>query len=109
MAGLGKLRDASLASVFAPYTDAQYVNDVRAAAVAAWADSAPDDPKLAEALRRLTSDRNRTIREDAVKRLGALHHESDLPLLRELAGDPDPTIAFFAKEGVEDTEKFVKK
>src|SRR5689334_16616339 len=90
LTGLGKLRDASLAPVFAPYTDAQYVQDVRAAAVAAWADAAPDDPKLAEALRRLSSDRNRTIRVDAVKRLGALHHESDLPLLRELAGDPDP-------------------
>ncbi len=109
LTGLGKLRDTSLGPTFAPYTDPQYVPDVRAAAVASWADSAPDDPKLAEALRRLTADRNRTIREDAVKRLGALHHESDLPLLRELAGDPDPTIAFFAKEGVEDTEKFVKK
>jgi aminopeptidase N len=107
--GLGKLRDASLAPVFAPYTDAQYVQDVRAAAVAAWADAAPDDPRLAEALRRLSSDRNRTIRVDAVKRLGALHHEADLPLLRELAGDPDPTIAFFANEGVEGTEKFVRK
>jgi HEAT repeat protein len=109
LTGLGKLRDASLAAVFAPYTDAQYVSDVRAAAVAAWADSAPDDPRLTETLRRLTSDRNRNIREDAVKRLGAQHHESDLPLLRELAVDPDPTIAYFAKEGVEDTEKFVRK
>jgi HEAT repeat protein len=107
--GLGKLRDASLAPVFAPYTDAQYVQDVRAAAVAAWADAAADDPRLAEALRRLSSDRNRTIRVDAVKRLGALHHEADLPLLRELAGDPDPTIAFFANEGVEGTEKFLRK
>ncbi len=107
--GLGKLRDPALAAVYDGYTDAKYVQDVRAAAVAGWAAAAPDDPKLAERLRRLTSDRNRSIREDAVKRLGALHHEADLALLRELEGDPDPTIAQFARDGVEGTEAFLKK
>ena len=108
--GLGKLRGpVARRRCSTAYTDAKYVQDVRAAAVAAWASAAPDDPKLAERLRQLTSDRNRSIREDAVKRLGALHHESDLPLLRELEGDPDPTIAQFAREGVEGTEAFVKK
>ncbi|HEY1435574.1 MAG TPA: M1 family aminopeptidase [Thermoanaerobaculia bacterium] len=107
--GLGKLEDPSLSPLFASYTDLQYVQEVRAAAVAGWAAAAPDDPKLAEKLRRLTSDRNRTIRENAVQRLGALHHESDLALLRQLSGDPDPTIAQYAKEGVEGTEAFTKK
>jgi hypothetical protein len=56
----------------------------------------------------MTDDRNRTIREDAVKRLAALHHESDLVLLQALEGDPDPTIAYYAKSGVEETRQFVK-
>ena len=85
------------------------MQDVRAAAIAAWAAAAPDDPKLAEALRTMTSDRNRSIRESAVKRLAALHHESDLALLRELEADPDPTIAYFAKSGAEETEGFLKR
>jgi HEAT repeat protein len=109
LTGLGKLQDPTLAPVFAGYTDAQYVQDARGAAVAGWASASPDDPKLAERLRQMTSDRNRSIREDAVKRLGALHHESDLALLRELESDPDPTIAQFAREGVEGTEAFLKK
>ncbi len=107
--GLGKLEDPALAPVFESYTDPKYVQDVRAAAVAGWAAAAPDDPKLAERLRQFTSDRNRAIREDAVKRLGALHHEPDLALLRELSTDPDPTVAEFARSAIEDTEGFTKK
>ena len=107
--GLGKLEDPSLAATFAGYTDPKYVQELRSAALAGWSAAAPDDPRLAARLRELTADRNRTIREDAVKGLAALHHESDLALLRELEGDPDPTIAQFAKEGAEETEKFVKK
>ena len=91
------------------YVDPKYVQDLRAAAIGAWAAAAPDDSKLAELLRTMTSDRNRTIREDAVKRLAALHHEADLTLLRELEADPDPSIAYFAKSGVEETEGFLKK
>jgi aminopeptidase N len=109
MLGLGKLQDPSLAPLFDSYTDTKYEQEVRAAAVAGWAVASPDDPKLDDRLRTLTADRNRTVREDAVKRLGELHHESDLPLLRELSGDPDPTIAQFAREGVDGTEAFLKK
>lgn len=107
MQGLGKLHDPSLASLFDSYTDTKYEQEVRAAAVAGWAAAAPDDPKLAERLRKLTNDRNRQVRENAVQRVGALHHESDLPLLRELSGDPDPTIAHFAREGIEAISLFV--
>jgi len=107
--GLGKLEDASLAGTFAGYVDPKYVQDLRAAAIAAWAAAAPDDPKLADSLRSMTSDRNRSIRQDAVKRLAALHHESDLAMLRELAADPDPSIAWFAKTGAEETEGFLKR
>ena len=107
--GLGKLEDPALAPVFESYTAANYVQDVRAAAVAGWAAAAPDDPKLAERLRQFTSDRNRAIREDAVKRLGALHHESDLALLRELSTDPDPTVAEFARSAIEGIEGFTMK
>jgi aminopeptidase N len=107
--GLGKLEDPSLAGTFAGYVDPKYVQDLRSAAIAAWAAASPDDPKLAEALRTMTSDRNRSIRENAIKKLAALHHESDLALLRELEADPDPSIAYFAKSGVEETEGFLKK
>jgi aminopeptidase N len=107
--GLGRLDDHSLVTVFAPYTDPKYVQDVRTAAVAGWAAAAPEDPKLADRLRELSSDRNRQVREDAVKRLAAFHRESDLALLKELEGDPDPTIAYLAKSGAEETEGFLKK
>ncbi len=107
--GLGRLQDPSLAATFSGYVDPRFVPDLRSAAIAGWAASAPDDPKLAQSLRTLTSDRNRSIREDAVKRLAALHHESDLALLRELESDPDPTIAYDAKSGVEETEGFLKR
>jgi HEAT repeat protein len=96
-------------TVFAPYTDPKYVQDVRTAAVAGWAAAAPEDPKLADRFRELSSDRNRQVREDAVKRLAAFHRESDLALLKELEGDPDPTIAYLAKSGAEETEGFLKK
>jgi hypothetical protein len=79
------------------------------AALAGWIAAAPEDPKLAETLRTLTNDRNRGIREDAVKKLASLHHQSDIALLRELANDPDPTIAYFAKSGADETESFLTK
>ena len=107
--GLGKLQDPTLVEAFSPYTDPRYVQDVRAAAVAGWAAAAPEDPKLADRLRQLTADRNRTIREDAVRRLAAFHRGTDLALLKELAGDPDPTIAYLAKSGAEETEGFLKR
>jgi HEAT repeat protein len=107
--GLGKLSDRTLAPLFDSYVDPKYVQEVRAAAIAGWAVATPEDPKLAERLRAFTNDRNRQIRENAVERLGALHHEADLALLRELSGDPDPTVAEFARAAVEETEGFLKK
>jgi HEAT repeat protein len=107
--GLGRLEDPSLAATFGGYADPKYVPELRSAALAGWIAAAPEDPKLAETLRTLTNDRNRGVREDAVKKLASLHHQSDVALLRELANDPDPTIAYFAKDGADETEKFVKK
>ena len=82
---------------------------MRAAALEAWEASSPGDPRLAERLRQFTSDRNRQIREDAIKKLATLHSESDLALLRKLSEDPDPSVAEFAKEGIEEIEAFVKR
>ena len=107
--GLGKIADASLASLFDPYTDPKYCQQVRAAAIEGWAKSAPDDASLAGRLRQFTSDRNRQIREDAIQRLAGLHHESDLPLFRKLSMDPDPDIAQFGRDGVEEIEAFLAK
>ena len=107
--GLGKLEDPALVPLFDSYLDPKYVQEVRAAAVAGWTAAAPDDPKLAERLRVLTNDRNRQIRENAVERLGALHRESDIALLKELSTDPDPTVAEFARAAIEETEGFTKK
>ena len=109
LVGLGKLEDPALVPLFDSYLDPKYVQEVRGAAVAGWTAAAPDDPKLAERLRALTNDRNRQIRENAVERLGALHRESDIALLRELSTDPDPTVAEFARAAIEETEGFTKK
>jgi aminopeptidase N len=107
--GLGKLEDPSLASLLDSYSDPKYRQEVRAAALAAWAAAAPEDPRLSERLRRFTGDRNRQIREGAIQKLGAQHHEADLALFRELSGDPDPSVAEFAREAAEGTEAFLKK
>jgi aminopeptidase N len=109
LTGLGKLEDASLAPLFDSYADPNYRQEVRAAALEGWVRGAPDDPKLAERLRQFTSDRNRQIREDAIHRLASLHHESDLPLFEKLFRDPDPSVAEFSHEAVEEIEAFVKR
>ena len=106
LAGLGKLRDPSLAPLFEKYTDPRQRQEVRAAALAGWEAAAPDDPKLAETFRRFTSDRNRQIREDAVRKVGERHGAQDLTLLRKLSEDPDPTVADYAREGIEETQHF---
>jgi aminopeptidase N len=104
--GLGKLGDASLTPTFDAWSDPKYRQDVRAAALEAWEAAAPEDARLAERLRRFTSDRNRQIREDAIKKIAGFHSESDLALLRKLSEDPDPTVSEFAKEGIEEIEAF---
>jgi HEAT repeat protein len=108
LTGLGKLEDASLAAVFDSYADPKYRQEVRLAALDGWGKAAPGDPRLAERLRQFTSDRNRNVRQEAIHRLGELHHESDLPLFQKLALDPDPSIAEFARESIEEIEAFVR-
>jgi aminopeptidase N len=106
--GLGRLEDPSLSPVFEVYTDARYVQDVRVAALEGWMAASPNDPRLAEKLRALTADRNRTVREKAIPALGKLHHASDLPLFEKLAEDPDPTAASYARDAIEEIEAFTK-
>jgi len=108
LTGLGRLEEASLATILEPYTDPKYSQQIRAAALKGWAKAAPDDPRLAGQLRQFTSGRNRQIREDAIRRLAALHHEEDLPLFRKLASDPDPDIAQFGQDGIDEIEAFVR-
>lgn len=107
--GLAKLEDASLAALFDTYVDPKHLQEVRMAALEGWSRAAPDDPRLAERLRQFTSDRNRQIREDAIRRLTDLHHKADLPLFQKLAGDPDPTVALFGREAIEEIEAFRAK
>ena len=106
LAGLAKLQDPTLAATFDPYTDPKYRQEVRMAALDGWRGASPDDPRLAERLRKFTSDRNRQIREDAIRRLSDLHHAEDLKLFRELSKDPDPTVAELGREAIEEIETF---
>jgi len=107
--GLGKLADPSLAGLFEKYTDPSYNQQVRLAALAGWESAAPEDPKLAAKLRSLTSDRNRSVRLAAIQKLGKLHRQEDVAMLETLAKEPDPTVAQYAREGIEETESFVGK
>jgi HEAT repeat protein len=105
--GLGKLGDPSLAATFARYTAPGYVQEVRLAALNGWEAAGPEDPKLAAALRDLTSDRNRSVRLAAIQKLGKLHRTGDRPLLEALAKDPDPNVVQFANDGLEELDGFV--
>jgi len=107
LVGLGKLDDASLSGLFERYTDPKYNQQVRLAALAGWESAAPEDPKLAAKLRALTSDRNRSVRLAAIQQLGKLHRQEDVALLQSLTKEPDPTVAQFAREGIEETQSFV--
>ena len=100
--GLGKLGDPSLASTFAKYTAPGYVQDVRIAALGAWEFAAPEDPNFAASLRKLTSDRNRTVRLAAIQKLGKLHRAEDLALLEALQKDPDPNVVVYATDGIDE-------
>jgi HEAT repeat protein len=68
--------------------------------------ASPNDPRLAEKLRALTADPNRTVREKAIPALGKLHHASDLPLFQRLSEDPDPTVASYGRDAIEEIEAF---
>jgi len=106
--GLGKLHDASLAATFDSYAAPKYRQEVREAALDGWGGAAADDPKLSERLRAFIGDPNRQIREDAIHRLADLHHEADLPLFQKLAADPDPSVAEFGREAIDEITTFLK-
>jgi aminopeptidase N len=106
--GLGKLGDPSLAPTFAKYTAPGYVQEVRIAAMTGWETAAPEDPAFAADLRRLTSDRNRTVRLTAIQKLGKLHRAEDRALLEELLKDPDPNVVVYATDGLDELKSFAK-
>jgi aminopeptidase N len=106
--GLGKLGDPSLAATFAKYTAPGYVQEVRIAAMTGWETAAPEDPELAATLRRLASDRNRTVRLAAIQRLGKLHRAEDRELLETLLKDPDPNVVVYATDGLDELKSFTK-
>ena len=107
--GMAELEDPSLAPLFTSQTDAGYVPAVRLAALEAWVRAAPHDPALPDRLRELTADRHRGLRAAALQKLGALHRAVDLAFLRAYAeAEPDPTLAFHAREAAEAIEAFVK-
>jgi HEAT repeat protein len=104
--GLSKLSDASLAPVFERYTAPRWEPDLRLAAISAWESAAPEDPKLAAALRTLTSDRNRSVRLAAIQKLGKFHDPADTAAFEALSKDPDPNAAQSAKDALEDAKAF---
>ena len=108
--GLAELGDAALAPTFEKFTNAEYVQDVRTVALAGWLRAAPEDPKLADTLRTLSRDRNRSVRESALEKLGSLHHAADAGLFRSLAdSDPDPNVAAIARDALGEIEGFTKR
>jgi HEAT repeat protein len=108
--GLAELEDPGLVPVFRTYVDPPHVRHARIAALDGWARAAPTDPALATRLRELTSDRNYSVREAALEKLGALHRSEDLAFLREFAAqEPDPDLAADARSAAEEVEAFVKK
>ena len=106
--GLGKLQDPALASAFENYAAPAYNQDVRIAALNGWQAAAPEDPKLAAALRGLTADRNRSVRLAAIQALGKLHREEDRSVLEALQKDPDPNVVVFATDGIGELDAFAK-
>jgi HEAT repeat protein len=78
------------------------------AAMTGWEAAAPEDPEFAAALRRLTSDRNRTVRLTAIQKLGKLHLAEDRRLLEALQKDPDPNVVVFATDGLDERNAFAK-
>jgi aminopeptidase N len=106
--GLSKLSDPSLAPVFETYTRPGNVQDLRIAAMTGWLAAAPEDPKLAAALRSLAGDRNRGVRLAAIQNLGKLHRAEDRAFLEGLTQDPDLSVAQFARDGIGELDGFVK-
>jgi aminopeptidase N len=106
--GLKNLGDPTLGPVFAKYVVPGYVQETRIAAMNGWETCAPDDPRLAAALRELTSDRNRGVRLAAIQKLGKLHRTEDRALLEALQKDPDPNVVVYATDGIDELKSFTK-
>jgi aminopeptidase N len=104
--GLSKLADPSLAPVFEKYTAPRFVPDLRLNALNAWEAAAPEDPRLAAALRTLVSDRNRSVRLAAIQKLGKFHDAADASVFESLSKDPDPNAAQYAKDALEEARSF---
>jgi hypothetical protein len=108
--GLGEREDPALAPVFATYVDPRFTRSLRVAALEGWHRAAPGDPALAARLRDLTADRNRSVRETALEKLGTLHRADDVSFLRAFAdAEPDPSLAQKAREAIEEIEAFLPK
>ncbi|MFI5183261.1 MAG: HEAT repeat domain-containing protein, partial [Vicinamibacteria bacterium] len=108
--GLAELEDPTLATVFASYLDPRYPRQLRQAALEGWFRAAPTDPALVLRLRELTGDRNRTLREEALTKLGLLHRATDAPFLRDLAKtEVDPTLAEEARAAADEIDAFIPK
>ena len=108
--GLAELEDPTLAGLFASYLEPRYPRQLRQAALDGWFRAAAGDPALAGRLRELTADRNRTLREDALAKLGLLHRGGDAAFLREFANaEPDLSLAEEARASAAEIEAFVPK
>jgi len=108
--GLAELEDPSLAPVFAAYLAPRYPRQLREAALDGWFRAQREDPALASRLRELTADRNRSLRENALGKLGSLHRAADLAFLREIAAsEPDTSLAEDARAAAEEIQAFAQK
>ena len=100
--GLAELEDPALVSTFREFVITRYQRQVRMAALDGWFRAAPNDPRLASLLRKMTGDRNRSVRFAALKKLGKLHRRKDLGFLRQYAvEEPDPNLAQEARNAIE--------
>lgn len=105
--GLADLEDPALVSTFREYLIPRYRRHVRLAALDGWFRAAPEDRALAAALRKMTRDRNGSVRADALEKLGHLHRRQDLDFLEKYAmEEPDPNLSQAAFEASEEIEAF---
>jgi aminopeptidase N len=108
--GLTELADPALAGIFPKYLDPEYPRQLRLAALQGWFRSAPGDPALAPRLRELAGDRSRSVREEALEKLGALHRAEDVAFLATFAeAEPDPSLARKASDARKEIEAFTTR
>lgn len=107
LAGLAELEDPGLTPVFARYITPGYLRETRLTALDAWARAAPNDQKLATALREMTRDDDADVRATALEILGSLHREEDKAyLLRYAEEEIDPNLAKAARLAAEEIASF---